>query len=138
RWMTGLIGWDGASGGTLTSGGTEATFTALLAARAAAMPNAWERGVGLGGAPLPVVLCGEHAHYAVTRAVAQLGLGLERAIAIPSRDWRMDPDALAARLDALAAQSTPVMAVVATAGSTATGSFDDLETIGALCEARGV
>jgi L-2,4-diaminobutyrate decarboxylase len=30
------------------------------------------------------------------------------------------------------------MAVVATAGTTATGSFDDLETIGALCDARGI
>jgi L-2,4-diaminobutyrate decarboxylase len=31
-----------------------------------------------------------------------------------------------------------VLAVVATAGSTATGSFDDLETIGALCDEHGV
>jgi L-2,4-diaminobutyrate decarboxylase len=31
-----------------------------------------------------------------------------------------------------------VMAVVATAGSTATGSFDDLERIGLLCEERGI
>jgi L-2,4-diaminobutyrate decarboxylase len=30
------------------------------------------------------------------------------------------------------------MAVVATAGSTATGSFDDLETIGRMCEERGI
>ena len=30
------------------------------------------------------------------------------------------------------------MAVVATAGTTATGSFDDLEAIGRLCEARGI
>ena len=135
RWMTGLIGWDGSAGGTLTSGGTEATFTALLAARAVSLPNAWQSGVG--GA-LPVVLCGEHAHYAVTRAVAQLGLGLDRAIAIPSREWRMDAEALAIRLNALAADGTPVMAVVATAGSTATGSFDDLEAIGALCESRGI
>ncbi len=30
------------------------------------------------------------------------------------------------------------MAVVATAGSTATGSFDDLESIGKLCEERGL
>jgi L-2,4-diaminobutyrate decarboxylase len=30
------------------------------------------------------------------------------------------------------------MAVVATAGTTATGSFDDLETIGGLCEERGI
>jgi L-2,4-diaminobutyrate decarboxylase len=31
-----------------------------------------------------------------------------------------------------------VMAVVATAGTTATGSFDDLEAVGALCEERGI
>ncbi len=138
RWMTGLIGWDSGAGGTLTSGGTEATFTALLAARAAALPNAWQSGVGADGGALPVVVCGEHAHYAVTRAVAQLGLGLDRAIAIPSRDWRMDTEALALRLDALAVDGTPVMAVVATAGSTATGSFDELEAIGALCGSRGI
>jgi L-2,4-diaminobutyrate decarboxylase len=30
------------------------------------------------------------------------------------------------------------MAVVATAGTTATGSFDDLEAVGALCEERGL
>ncbi|MDE3151207.1 MAG: DegT/DnrJ/EryC1/StrS family aminotransferase, partial [Gemmatimonadota bacterium] len=38
----------------------------------------------------------------------------------------------------LAAQKRDVMAVVATAGSTATGSFDDLEAIGELCESRGL
>lgn len=135
RWMTGLIGWGSRAGGTFTSGGTEATFTALLAARAAALPGAWEDGVG---DDPPVVLCGEHAHYAVTRAVAQLGLGRKRAIAIPSRDWRLDPAALAAELDRHAAAGTKVMAVVATAGSTATGSFDDLEAIAELCDARGV
>ena len=135
RWMTDLIGWGPTAGGTYTTGGTEATFTALLAARAAAIPDAWTNGVG---ASPPVVVCGEHVHYAVTRAVAQLGLGTERAIIVPSRDWRMDPDALAHTLGELAAAGTRVMAVVATAGSTATGSFDDLERIGALCEARGL
>src|SRR5690606_2160467 len=66
RWLSELVGWGTGAGGTLTSGGTEAIFTALLAARAAAMPEAWEVGVG---ADPPVVVCGEHAHYAVTRAV---------------------------------------------------------------------
>ncbi|HEU4698383.1 MAG TPA: pyridoxal-dependent decarboxylase [Gemmatimonadales bacterium] len=135
RWMCELLGYGPAAGGTLTSGGTEATFTALLAARAAALPDAWEQGVGPNP---PVVVCGEHAHYAVTRAVAELGLGTRRAIAVPSREWRMDTDALRATLDDLARAGTPVMAVVATAGSTATGAFDDLETIGRLCDARGL
>ena len=135
RWMCELTGFSEGSGGTLTSGGTEATFTALLAARAAAMPDAWERGVGDNP---PVIVCGEHAHYAVTRAAGELGIGLERAIAIPSREHRMDTQALVAKLDELERAGTRVMAVVATAGSTATGSFDDIDTIGALCETRGL
>jgi L-2,4-diaminobutyrate decarboxylase len=135
RWMCDLVGWGAGAGGTFTSGGTEATFTALLAARAQAMPDAWEHGVGTNP---PVVVCGEHAHYAVTRAVAELGLGMRRAVAVPSRNWRMDPDALRRTLDELARAGTRVMAVVATAGSTATGSFDDLSLIGPLCTERGI
>ena len=41
RWLCDLAGYGPASGGTLTSGGTEATLTGLLAARAAAIPNVW-------------------------------------------------------------------------------------------------
>ena len=135
RWMADLAGLGPDAGGTLTSGGTEATFTALAAARAAALPEAWTRGVG---ADPPVVLCGEHAHYAVTRAVGQLGLGVERAIAVPSRDYRMDPAALDARLADLAEAGVAVMAVVASAGSTPTGSFDDLAAIGGICARHGI
>lgn len=135
RWMGAMVGWDAASGGTLTSGGTEATFTGLLAARAAAMPDAWDTGVG---ANPPVVVYGEHCHYAVARAVGQLGLGLRNAIAVPTRDYKMDTVALVETLDRLQREGRSVMAVVATAGSTPTGSFDDLEAIGRLCEARGI
>jgi len=135
RWMSDLLGWPAGSGGTLTSGGTEATFTALLAARAAALPDAWEQGVG---ADPPVVIYGEHSHYAVTRAIAQLGLGLRRGIPIPTRDFRLDTEALARTLDRLDREKTPVMAVVATAGSTPTGSFDDLEAIARLCQPRAI
>jgi glutamate/tyrosine decarboxylase-like PLP-dependent enzyme len=61
RWMCELAGYGAGSGGTLASGGTEATLTALLAARSAAIPDVWTNGVG---ASPPVVVCGEHAHYA--------------------------------------------------------------------------
>jgi L-2,4-diaminobutyrate decarboxylase len=135
HWMTELTGLGPEAGGTLTTGGTEATFTALLAARARSVPDAWERGLG---ADAPVVLYGEHAHYSVTRAVAQLGLGTRRAIAIPSRDLRLDVSALERQLAQLASEGTRVMAVVATAGSTATGTFDDLDAIGRVCDANRV
>src|SRR2546423_9525820 len=134
-WLGGLAGYGTGSGGTMTSGGTEANFTALLAARNAALPNAWEHGIG---ADPPLVVYGEHAHYAVTRAIGQLGMGRRSGISIPSRDYKINVDLLVAALDRLREEGKRVMAVVATAGTTATGSFDDLETIGAACEERGI
>jgi L-2,4-diaminobutyrate decarboxylase len=133
RWMCELAGYGPEAGGTFTSGGTEATFAGLLAARQAALPDAWKQGVGVNP---PVVVCGEHAHYGVARAIGELGLGTDHAIVVPSRDFRMDPAALEQTLDRLHTAGRPVMAIVATAGTTATGSFDDLETIGRLCEDR--
>lgn len=135
RWMTELAGFGPGAGGTFTSGGTEATFTALLAARASVRPDAWREGVG--GDP-PIVLCGEHAHYAVMRAVGELGLGIRNAVPIPTRDYRMDPVALASAVRDARAAGRSIMAVVATLGSTATGSFDDLEAIGSLCAEDGI
>src|SRR6266540_2632326 len=98
RWMCDLAGYGAGSGGTLTSGGTEATFTALLAARNAAIPDASQNGVG---DDPPFVLYGEHAHYAVTRAIGQLGLGRKRGVAIPSKNFRMDIHELCLALEKL-------------------------------------
>lgn len=135
KWMSTLVGYGPGAGGTLTSGGTEANFTAMLAARNSALPNVLEEGVG---ADPPFVVYGEHAHYAVTRAIGQLGLGKRRGIPIPSRNYKLDVDALLATLDRLRDEGKKLMAVVATAGTTATGSFDDLEAIGAICAERGI
>ena len=130
-WMTDLVGWDARAGGTMTSGGTEATFTALLAARSRAIPDVWAN--GLGPNP-PVLLCGEHAHYAVARAAGAMGLGLSRVVVIPADDHRLSVTALRVQLERLRAAGTRVMAVVATAGCTATGTFDDLPAIADLCD----
>src|SRR6476660_1572977 len=54
-WLASLAGYDAGAGGTMTSGGTEANFTAMLAARNAAVPDAWENGIG---ADPPVVIYG--------------------------------------------------------------------------------
>ena len=133
HWMTELVGFGPRAGGTLTSGGTEATLAALLAARSRALPDVWSDGVG---ADPPVVVCGEHAHYAVSRAAGVMGLGLRQVVTVPSRDLRMDVEALERTLEELETAGRRVMAVVATAGTTATGSFDDLDAIADACEAR--
>ena len=135
KWMSRLAGYGEGAGGTLTSGGTEANFTAMMAARSSALPDVWEEGVG---SDPPYVVYGEHAHYAVTRAIGQLGLGKRRGVPIASRNYKMDVDLLLKSLDRLRDDGKGVMAVVATAGTTATGSFDDLEAIGAICAERGI
>ena len=88
-WMAQLAGLGPRAGGTFTSGGTEATFTALLAARAELQPDAWRDGLK---APYPVLIHGEHAHYAVTRAAGAIGIGTANCIAVQSKDWKMDVD----------------------------------------------
>ena len=135
RWMTELVGWGEESGGTLTSGGTEATFTALLAARNTLIPNAWTDGVGTNA---PIVFCGEHAHYAVSRALGELGIGVSNLGVIPSRGYRMDTEALGAAVIAAKHDGRKIMTVVATAGSTATGSFDEIDAIADICDAHGI
>ncbi len=134
-WMRELAGFGPASGGTFTSGGTEATFTALLAARAAWQPDAWATGVR---GPLPALVHGEHAHYAVSRAAGELGIGTASCVAVRSTDdWKLDAADLARTLERLHAERRPVLAVVATAGHTATGSFDDLEAVVETCARFG-
>lgn len=134
EWMTDLVGWDARAGGTMTSGGTEATFTALLAARSRAIPDVWVNGVG---PTPPVLVCGEHAHYAVARAAGEMGLGMHRVVVVPSHDHRLSIPALREQLAALRQRGTKVMAVVATAGCTATGTFDDIEAVADACEEFG-
>ena len=134
RWMCDLAGLGDRAGGSFTSGGTEATTTALLAARNAAFPDAWADGV----ATPATIVCGADAHYAVARAAGILGIGTSRLVTIPSLGGRMDTGRLATTLDDLAARRVAVIAVVATAGSTPTGAFDDLDAIATVCDERGL
>lgn len=135
-WMCQLAGYGPGAAGTFTSGGTEATFTALLAARAARYPDAWR--TGWFGKQPPVLVHGEHAHYAVQRAAGAMGLGTDNCIAVGSTpEFKMDPVQLASVLEQLHRDGRDVLAVVATAGCTAVGAFDDLEAIADLCDRYG-
>jgi L-2,4-diaminobutyrate decarboxylase len=136
RWMCDLVGYGPRASGTFTSGGTEATFTALLAARAEKYPDVWRE--GWGGKRAPVLVHGEHAHYAVQRAAGAMGLGTDNCVAVGSTpEFKMDPLALASVLERLHKDGREVLAVVATAGCTAVGAFDDLVAVADLCDRYG-
>jgi L-2,4-diaminobutyrate decarboxylase len=138
-WMRELIGFPEESDGTFVSGGSAANLTGLLAAREAAFPGAWSRGVaqtdGLGRA---AVFVAAHAHYSVERALGVMGLGASAAVPVAERAFRLDPRALAKAIAAVRGQGRVPLAIVATAGSTATGLFDDLAAIADIARDEGI
>lgn len=133
RWLAELIGWEHADG-VLTSGGAQANLTALLAARQqSAGWNVWKEGVACG--PPLYILASEHAHYSVSRAAGIMGLGVDAVIKVVADDQgRMSMAALAEVYQKTAASGARILAVVATAGCTPTGSIDPLAEIGAYCQ----
>jgi L-2,4-diaminobutyrate decarboxylase len=135
RWALAKLSWQKTGDGVLTHGGSLANLGALLAARGHALPRSWHDGVGTGA----VVLASEVAHYSIARVVSVLGLGASALVRVAVDDrLRMRPEALAAQLDAERRAGRTVMAVVASAGATATGSFDPLLEISAVCRERDV
>jgi len=135
RWMARLVGWHDGAGGTFTSGATESSFTALLAARARALPRAWLEGVG---AEPPIVVAAPSVHFTISRALGALGLGTRQLDIVASSDQRLDPAALDRRLGEHTRSGRRVVAVVATAAAYVTGRFDDLHAIGQVCAAHRV
>ncbi|HWP35220.1 MAG TPA: pyridoxal-dependent decarboxylase [Thermodesulfobacteriota bacterium] len=137
-WCLAAVGWPAGADGLITSGGSLGNLTALLAARAAAAPGvAWREGVA--AAPRLALLASEHVHYCVTKAAGIIGLG-EGAVVPVATDGacRMDPAALRAAYRRALRAGRRVMAVVASAGVTATGAYDPLRPIGEFCRERGL
>ena len=118
--------------GFFTSGGTLGNLTALLAARRAkAQDDVWTDGTKKRLA----LMVSEQAHYCIDKAVRAMGWGSDGIILIPTRDdYSMDTCALETRLASANRQGLEVVAIVASACSTATGSFDDLEEIATFCQ----
>jgi L-2,4-diaminobutyrate decarboxylase len=142
RWLSELIGWKPTDtnhiNGILTSGGAQANLTALLAARQhSAKSNVWKNGIA-DYKPLKI-LVSEHSHYSISRAAGIMGLGTDAMIKVATDiEGRMD----VAKLQHLHQQSLSkgehIIAVVATAGCTPTGSIDPLLEIGTYCNAESL
>ena len=128
----GLPGSDPAApGGALTHGGSLANLTALLAARAAAAPDAWKEGVPRDLA----VLAPRTAHYSIARAVSILGLGSDALLPLEvDALGRLDPARLEEGYEEAVGAGRRVIAVVANACSTPSGLYDPLPAVADFCE----
>jgi sulfinoalanine decarboxylase len=129
-WLAERLGLPAGSGGVAASGGTLSNLIALVTARRAA---------GLATSPDAVVLASADAHVSLAKAMAVMGLPPQALLAVPVEpSGALDVDALGRQLLALRAAGRPVMAVVATAGTTVRGAVDPLPAMAALCRREGV
>ncbi|MDQ6710014.1 MAG: pyridoxal-dependent decarboxylase [Candidatus Dormibacteraeota bacterium] len=121
-----------ATDGTFTSGGAEANHTALLTALVDAFPQ-----YAAGGARAlpgqPVLYLSEEGHPSVVKAarVTGLGEGAVRRLPVDHR-LRLRPAGLVEAIARDRAQGLAPFMIVATAGTTSSGSIDPLEEIAAV------
>ena len=128
RWISDLAGYPPAAGGCFVSGGSAGNLSALVAARFDAAerrdrPHRWK------------VALSDQAHSSLTNTLHIMDVD---AIVIPTGpDDRLTGEALRATLaDDPAADD--LCAVVATAGTTNTGTIDDLAGVAAVAHDRGL
>jgi L-2,4-diaminobutyrate decarboxylase len=129
--------------GSVTSGGTESNYFALLLARDAAISR--EYGVDSAESGIPGALAGRLrivtsavAHFSVARAAAQLGLGERAVVSVPvQHDHRLDPAALSRAAHGIAADGDVLVAIVATAGTTDAGAVDPLAKCAGVAREHG-
>jgi len=132
RWMAEIAGYPETSAGYLAAGGSQGNLTAIVTARDDA---------GLEGDAIPraVVYLTDHAHHCVDKALRLAGLRrvIVRRIPVDAR-YRMVAAALEAAIVADRKSGRRPWMVVASAGTTNTGSVDPLADIGAITAAHGL
>jgi aromatic-L-amino-acid/L-tryptophan decarboxylase len=137
RWIGERVGWNATSesiGGTFTSGGNEANFSALALALCHHFPQSVNEGIASIGAR-PTLYASSESHHSLDKSAGLLGLGRNALCRIRVNDRvQMDVDALAAAIAADKKAGHKPFCVVATAGTTNSGAIDDLAAIAQLCK----
>ena len=126
RWMCDLAGYPSESGGLFVSGGSIANLTALTAARDSKLTYE-ERSRA-------VIYVSDQTHASVSKGLRIIGFRPDQIRVIPTDEaFRMDiRQCTQAIVDDLSQQKKP-FAIVASVGTTNTGSVDPLPEIAALC-----
>ncbi|MGB0496656.1 MAG: pyridoxal phosphate-dependent decarboxylase family protein, partial [Kangiellaceae bacterium] len=126
RWFSEWVGFPKTSGGSLTSGGSIANLTAVICARTLILGDDFTKGT---------VYASGFVHHSMWKAFQAAGIASKQIRNVPvDREYRMDTDALQKMLAEDKKNGFKPLIIVATAGSTNTGSVDPLETISNLAK----
>jgi len=139
KWLKTLLGYPATAGGLLASGGSVANLVGLAVMRSAKAQGDIRAQGGLGETVPMVVYTSTQGHSCLEKAVELLGIGHDYLRKIPvDAEYRMDLDALRARiLDDRAVGLRPVC-IAASAGTVNTGAIDPLDAIADLCRQEGL
>jgi len=136
-WLRQMLGLGDGWFGIINDTASTSTLLALAAAREA-HGDLQIRQRGLAGRPEVPVLrmyLSEQANLSVDKAIITLGIGYDNCVHVPVDEaFRMRADALEAMIAADRAAGRQPLAVVATAGTTGTGSVDPIPAIADICQ----
>ena len=126
-WLASVIGYPSTAAGTLTSGGSMANLTAIVAARDA-------RDLDGGGA----VYLTRFVHHCIDKALNIAGRrSSPRRLIATDENHRMSIDALEQALEEDRRNGVRPWLIVASAGTVDTGAVDPLAQVAALCRRHG-
>lgn len=136
RWLCQLFGLPPGAGGLLTTGGSMATLSMLVAARQDRLGDSVPLGVPLGvpaGAAPGMIYVSDQTNHCVRKAARIAGLPAARVRTLPTTaELRIDVDAAAPVIAADRAAGLRPFLLVATAGTTSAGVIDPLAELAAL------
>ena len=130
-WLRDWMGFPAETArGLFTTGGSMATFNAVLCSRERHLGAEIRRGV---------LYTSDQAHHCVIKSAKLAGIMPDRVHAIPcDAHYRMPLGALRAAIHEDRARGLTPFAVVTSAGTTNTGAVDPLDAVADLCAAEGL
>lgn len=131
NWFCNQAGYTQQPGGIFVSGGSMANMTALTVARDKILSDDTQH--------LGVAYVSDQTHSSVAKGLRIIGISNSRIRKIPTDSYfRMDMEQLNSAIQADIATGLVPFVVIASAGTTNTGSIDPLEEIAVLCKNYGL
>ena len=129
-WLRDWMGFPPEARGLFTTGGSMATFNAIVCARQRHLGAEIRRGV---------LYTSDQAHHSVLKSAKLAGIMPDRVRAIESDDrFRLRIDVLREAIAADRRSGLTPCAVVSTAGTTNTGAVDPLDQVADVCDGEGM
>ncbi len=129
-WLCSLFGLGPSAAGLLLSGGSTANFTGIVTARTTRLGDDFRDGV---------IYVTPHTHHSAAKAARLAGFRNDQVVALPvDEDLRMDLEALKERIAADRRSGLHPFLVIASAGTTDTGTIDPIDAIADVTAEEGL